>query len=41
MSVILTYINKQEEPMSQHHDPSFCAALGKQWIDAWTKAVLR
>jgi ketosteroid isomerase-like protein len=21
--------------MSQHHDPAFCAALGKQWIDAW------
>jgi ketosteroid isomerase-like protein len=21
--------------MSQHHDPVFCAALGKQWIDAW------
>ena len=18
-----------------HHDPAFCAALGKQWIDAW------
>jgi ketosteroid isomerase-like protein len=21
--------------MSWHHDPAFCAALGKQWIDAW------
>jgi ketosteroid isomerase-like protein len=21
--------------MSQHHEPAFCAALGKQWIDAW------
>ena len=21
--------------MSWHHDPTFCAALGKQWIDAW------
>jgi ketosteroid isomerase-like protein len=21
--------------MSQHHDPAFCAALGKQWIDTW------
>jgi ketosteroid isomerase-like protein len=21
--------------MSQHHDPAFCAALGKQWVDAW------
>ena len=21
--------------MAQHHDPAFCAALGKQWIDAW------
>ena len=21
--------------MSQHHDPAFCAALGKHWIDAW------
>jgi ketosteroid isomerase-like protein len=21
--------------MSQHHDRAFCAALGKQWIDAW------
>jgi ketosteroid isomerase-like protein len=19
----------------QHHDPAYCAALGKQWIDAW------
>jgi ketosteroid isomerase-like protein len=19
----------------RHHDPAFCAALGKQWIDAW------
>jgi ketosteroid isomerase-like protein len=21
--------------MAWHHDPAFCAALGKQWIDAW------
>ena len=21
--------------MAQHHDPAFCADLGKQWIDAW------
>ena len=21
--------------MRWHHDPAFCAALGKQWIDAW------
>jgi ketosteroid isomerase-like protein len=21
--------------VAQHHDPVFCAALGKQWIDAW------
>jgi ketosteroid isomerase-like protein len=21
--------------MAQHHDPAFCTALGKQWIDAW------
>jgi len=21
--------------MAQHHEPAFCAALGKQWIDAW------
>jgi ketosteroid isomerase-like protein len=21
--------------MAQHHDPAYCAALGKQWIDAW------
>jgi len=21
--------------MRQHLDPAFCAALGKQWIDAW------
>ena len=21
--------------MSQHHDPAFCSALGKRWIDAW------
>jgi ketosteroid isomerase-like protein len=21
--------------MCPHHDPAFCAALGKQWIDAW------
>jgi ketosteroid isomerase-like protein len=21
--------------MARHHDPAFCAALGKQWIDAW------
>ena len=21
--------------MTQHHDPAFCAALGKHWIDAW------
>jgi ketosteroid isomerase-like protein len=21
--------------MSWHHDRAFCAALGKQWIDAW------
>jgi len=19
----------------RHHDPAFCTALGKQWIDAW------
>jgi hypothetical protein len=22
----------QEEPMAWHHDPAFCAALGKQWM---------
>ena len=21
--------------MKQHHEPSFCNALGQQWIDAW------
>ena len=21
--------------MAQQHDPAFCAALGRQWIDAW------
>ena len=26
--------------MSQHHDPAFCAALGKQWIDAWNSRDL-
>ena len=24
----------------QHHDPAFCAALGKQWIDAWNSRDL-
>jgi ketosteroid isomerase-like protein len=23
-----------------HHDPAFCAALGKQWIDAWNSRDL-
>jgi ketosteroid isomerase-like protein len=24
----------------QHHDPAFCAGLGKQWIDAWNSRDL-
>ena len=23
-----------------HHDPAFCAALGRQWIDAWNSRDL-
>jgi ketosteroid isomerase-like protein len=26
--------------MAQHHDPAYCAALGKQWIDAWNSRDL-
>jgi ketosteroid isomerase-like protein len=26
--------------MAQHHEPAFCTALGKQWIDAWNSPDL-
>ena len=26
--------------VQHHHDPAFCAALGKQWLDAWNSRDL-
>ena len=26
--------------VQHHHDPAFCAALGKQWVDAWNSRDL-